>query len=60
MRIIILFIKIYSEKSVFELKVIYNVDNSRGKATMDILNLMKKQYDANNNNKCVVGKDVRR
>ena len=30
--------------------MIYNVDNSRGKAAIDILKLLRKQYGANNNN----------
>ena len=41
---------IVTEKSVFELKVIYNVDNSRGKATMDILKFMREHCNGVNNN----------
>ena len=39
-----------SEKRGFELKVIKNVDISRGKATMDILKFKRDQYGGNNNN----------
>ena len=42
-----------SEKSIFELKVTYNVDNSRGKAKMDILRNIREQYGVNNNNMSV-------
>ena len=49
-------LKIYnkSEKSVFNKKVIYNVDNSRGKARMDIPKFMREQYGVNNNNNMVI------
>ena len=43
-----------SKKSVFEWKVIYNVDKSRGKATTDNLKFMREQYGVNNNNNNII------